>query len=152
MTNQERQEKIENILSQIEPLSRRRIYVSTSFFFAKEEFNKTYADTDRQEVEKLKAEIASVEGQLEPLFVQLRQLQAKYLVEYEGEFINIYTGPTKEIYREVFYLTTDCNIDTFANGWNLADPVVNDLAYEVADFLTQHRFNQFTILNIKRLP
>ena len=152
MTNQERQEKIKVILSQIEPLNRKRILESTSCFFAKEKFNMTNADTDRKKIEKLKAEIISIERQLAPLFIQLRQIQAKYLVEYEGEVINNYTGPSKEIYREVFFLTTDCNIDTFVNGWELTDQDVNDLTYEVADFLAQHRFNDFTILNIKRLP
>lgn len=152
MTNQERQDKIQELLSKIEPLNRKRIYLSTTCFFAREKFNKTYSDTDRKEVERLQSEIATIVGQLEPLFQELRKVQAKYFVEYEGEFINIYAGPSKEIYREVLFFSTDCNIDTFKNGWDLSNPDVSDLASEVAEFLLQHRFTDFTILNIKRLP
>ena len=151
MAIQERQTKIEEIISQMEPLSRKRVYLSTSLFFTKEKFNKTYADTDRTEIERLKKDIESIEESLTPLFNQLRLLQAKYLVEYEGEYSDIYTGQSKAIYKEVFYLTTDCNIDTFTNGWDLRNPTQNDLAYEVAEFLQQHRYSRFTILNIKRL-
>ncbi len=152
MTNQERQEKIIELLSQIEPLNKKRIYLSTTLFFAREKFNKTFADTDRQEVEKLQSDISSIVEQLSPLFQNLRQVQAKYFVEYEGEFVNIYTGPAKEIYREVLYFSTACDIDTFKDGWDLSKSDVSELVAEVAEFLLEHRFTDFTILNIKRLP
>jgi len=152
MTNQERQEKIRELLSQIEPLNGKRIFLSTSCFFAREKFNKTFSDTDRHEVEKLQSEISDIVQQLNPLFQELRKVQARYYVEYEGEFINIHTGPAKEIYREEFFFTIDCNIDTFKNGWNLSQPNVSELVAEVAEFLLEHCFSDFTILNIKRLP
>jgi hypothetical protein len=90
-----------------------------------------------------------------PLQIELKSLQTKYLVEYEGELLDVYNNNKKywEKFREVLYFKNDCDVNTFESQINSLDktPNLSELAMEICDFILHHRFTNYRILNIKKL-
>lgn len=152
MILQERQECFNTIFQDIEGMNRRRAFVSTKYILAHEQFDRTLSEADKKEIEKYKTELDNIDKQVTPLYQKLRAIQTRYLVEYEGELFDPLTGkPSMNRYKEELYFLLNCEIDTFNNGWNLEHCNSQELLYEVADFLLQHRFSKFFIRNIKKL-
>jgi hypothetical protein len=152
MILQERQECLNTVFHDIESMNRRRAFVSTKYVLAHEQFDRTFSEADKKEIEKYKTELDNIDQQVMPLYRRLRDIQTRYLVEYEGELVDPLTGkPSLNRYKEELYFLLNCEIDTFNNGWNLEQCHSQELLYEIADFLLQHRFSKFFIRNIKKL-
>jgi predicted nucleic acid-binding Zn-ribbon protein len=152
MILQERQEYLNTVFHNIEGINRRRTYISTQYAIAHERFDRTLSEADRDAIEKYQVELENIEDQVSPLFKKLRDIQTRYLVEFDGESIDNITNRTSmHRYTEELYFLTNCEIDTFIYEWDIEEEDAQELLYEIADFLLQHRFTKFFIRNIKRL-
>ena len=152
MILQERQECLNPIYHEIEGINRRRAFVSTKYMLAHEQFDRTLSDADKHEIERYKAELDTIDTQVMPFYKKLRDIQTRYLVEYEGELVDPLTGrASMNRYKEELFFLGDCDIDTFNNGWNLEHCHSQELLYEISDFLLQHRFSKFFVRNVKKL-
>lgn len=152
MILQERQECLNPIYHEIEGINRRRAFVSTKYIVAHEQFDRTLSEADKHEIERYKAELDTIDTQVMPLYKKLRDIQTRYLVEYEGELNDPLTGKVcMNRYKEQLYFLINCEIDTFNEGWNLEQCTSQELLYEIADFLLQHRFSKFFVRNVKKL-
>jgi hypothetical protein len=154
LTDEQRIAKINELLKEISPLNYERIFLETSLHFSKENFLKNFDEKEKEEIIKTQEKLAEINQKLQPLFTQLRQLQIRYFVEYEGEF-STGTGQTYwQTQREYLYLKTNYNIDTTTkDGWTpyTNDPTVRQLLTELFQFLLDNRFSNFKIRHIKRI-
>lgn len=147
-------EQIDNLVQQINPLNMEKLMLQTKVTLAKEKYFETYNESNREEIEKDLKTLEEIEVHLLPLQSQLRNLQTKYLVQYQGKLNNPKNETVYwETYVEELLLKTDLDIDTFINGWDKYWPNTDakTLVYEVNDFLCHHRFTNFNILNIKKI-
>lgn len=152
MILQERQECLNPVYNEIEGINRRRAFVSTKYMLAHEQFDRTLSEADKREIERYKAELDTIDTQVKPLYKKLRDIQTRYLVEYEGELTDPHTRKASmNRYKEELYFLINCEIDTFNEGWNLDHCNSQELLYEIADFLLQHRFSKFFVKNVKKL-
>lgn len=152
MILQERQECLNTVFHDIEGMNRRRAFISTKYVLAHEQFDRTLSDSDKLEIERYKAELENIDSQAAPMYKKLRDIQTLYLVEYEGEQYDPLTEKASiNRYKEELYFLINCDIDTFNDGWNLEHCNSQELLYEIADFLLQHRFSKFFVKNIKKL-
>lgn len=94
-------------------------------------------------------------NQILPLQIELKSLQTKYLVEYEGELIDLYNNNSIywQKFREVLYFKNNSDVNTFEIPINNLDEIPNLIALgkEICDFILHHRFTNYKILNIKKL-
>lgn len=154
MNNTERIEQINSIKKELDPLNQERIFRETKLYFLKEAYTKYFRDEDKNEINKLQSELNDIYQQLNPLFIKLRELQSRYIIEYKGELYNPETGKFYwKTENESFFLKNSCNIDTWNNGWDkyVSDACVSDLIKEITEIIYLTRFTKFEILNIKRL-
>jgi hypothetical protein len=152
MILQERQDCLNIVFHDIEGMNRRRAFISTKYVLAHEQFDRTLSEADKLEIERYKAELANIDSQAAPMYKKLRDIQTLYLVEYEGEQYDPLTDKLSiNRYKEELYFLINCDIDTFNDGWNLEHCNSQELLYEIADFLLQHRFSKFFVKNIKKL-
>lgn len=153
MTDDQRIEKIDELLEQISPLNYERIFLETSLHFSKESYFKKYDEAEKTKIIEMEQKLHNINQQLTPLFAQLRQHQILYFVQYEGEF-SLGNGQTYwQTQREYLYLKTNCNIDTTtAAGWTpyAGDPTVRTLLIELQKFLLDNRFSNLKIRHIKK--
>ena len=94
-------------------------------------------------------------NQILPLQIELKSLQTKYLVEYEGELIDVYNNNSIywQKFREVLYFKNNSDVNTFEIPINNLDEIPNLIALgkEICDFILHHRFTNYKILNIKKI-
>ena len=154
MTDNERIAKIDELLEKISPLNYDRIFLETGLHFSKEKYFKSYDEKEKEGIIKIEKELGDINQKLNPLFVELRQLQVQYFVQYEGEFSAGNNQTYFQTQSEYLYLKTSCNIDTTtSNGWALYinDPTVKELLLELQKFLFDNRFSNFKIRHIKMI-
>lgn len=149
MEEKDKQSKIEELIGQISPLNYERILSETKLYFSEK-----LPDRNEAEIEELRTKIQELYGKLSPLLIQLRQLQCHYEIEYQGQLSNTDTTTYwNNPERQIFYLQTCCQIDTFANTWGpfIDDPCINTLLTEVYQIIFRQRYSNFRILNIRRI-
>jgi len=154
MTEDDRIIELESIQKEMDPLNYNRIFLETRLYFARERYLKDFNEKDKLIINELDSELKVIYDKLSPLFLKLRSLQCKYIIEYNGELTNPETNSKYwKRENEVFYLKTSCDIDTWLNGWDiyLQDSYLNDLTIELHDIIYHLRYSNFEILNIKRL-
>ena len=99
---------------------------------AHEQFDPTLSEADKREIEKYKAEFDTIGTQVNPLYKKLRDIQTRYLAEYEGELADAHTGKASmNRYKEELYFLINCEI-----GLNQSrlKPLYEDLAsHSVSD-------------------
>lgn len=147
-------EQIDDLIQQINPLNMQKLILQTKVTFAKEKYFETFDENKREEIEKDLKILEEIKTKLLPLQSQLRNLQTKYLIQYQGKLNNPRNETVYwETYAEELLLKTDLEIDTFINGWERywTNEDAKKLVYEVNDFLYYHRFTNFNILNIKKI-
>lgn len=150
MTAQEKQERFGVAFAALSGFNRRRAYIATRYAFTKERY--TAEPGSYTELERHRQELSEVDEQAIFRYATLRELQTRYLVEYEVEEKNFITSRLQDKkYSEELFLFNDHYIDTYSNGWDMEDAATQDLVYEVADFLTQYKSVHHLITNIKRL-
>jgi len=153
LTDEQRIARIDKLLMQISPLNYEKILCKTSIYFLKENISKKYDETKNEEILKKQQELDIINKDLNPLFLELRQLQVLYFVEYKAEFLLSNEQTEWRTQYEYLYLKTDCTIDTMTpNGWTpyLNGQIVNQLLIEIYQLIFQKGFFNFEILNVKR--
>ena len=141
------------IQQEINPLNYNRIFLETSLKSLKEKYFKNFKE-NKDEIIKIQNELNNIYSKLKPLFENLRKLQCKYLIEYEGQVFD----PIINSYRwnkesEIFYFLTCCSIDTLINGWDayLTDTCVQELITEIHGAIYKLRYTNFNIINVKNI-
>jgi hypothetical protein len=114
---QQRQKCLNPVYNEIEGINTRRAFVSTKYILAHEPFDRTLSEADKREIEKYKAELDTIDTLVKPLYKKLRDIQTRYLVEYEGEFTDLHTGKAiMNRYKAELYFLINCEIDTFTRN------------------------------------
>lgn len=154
MENQKRIQEIERLQSIINPLNYERIFLETSLQFTKEKYFKEFKEEDKLKIIEINTKLDKIYGQLNPAFEELRKVQCKYEIEYEGQVYDEYSNSyqwNKE--HEILNLTTCCDLNTFDNGWEpyQADGCVSNLISEIHSVIYNLRYSNFNIKNIKRI-
>lgn len=144
-------EQLENLIRQIRELKQKRIFLSTRHYVTKEKYFKSFSVTDKTELEKLDQEIKDIDVILGPLMLQFQENTSQYVVDYEGELTDFNGLKHWSSYREILNFKTDCNIDTYTNGWDNVIQNCETLFEEIIDFLFYYRFTNFRITNVKKI-
>jgi hypothetical protein len=118
---------------------------------AREQFAKTGDDDDKKKMDDLETELEHINQHAALNYENLRFHQIRYQIEYEGEVMNAEGQPFMKRHKVELFLLSDCDIDTYTTGWDLENIEVQEVLYEVANFLLEYRMTNFFILNIKRL-
>ena len=153
MSEENRRNRINELLTEISPINYERIFLSTKLHFEKETYFKNYNDKLKNGIINTEKELNDKIAKLEPLFSELRELQIQYQIHYEAEYIGRNNLKYWETHTEMVFLVNDCNIDTTTDkGWEqyIDDSCVNNLLMEVHKFLFENRFSNFNIINIRR--
>lgn len=149
METLQKKEQFSKVFADQQSFTMRRAYVATMYAMMKEERS---AKTSYPLLERYRQELAAIDEEGSVRYAALRQLQNRYRVEYETEERDDTTARLKDkVSCEELYLFNDCEIDTYANGWDMEDAATQDLLYEVAGFLLQFKSSRYLITNIKRL-
>lgn len=148
-------DQINKILSDLKPLNEERIFLELQFNIDRANFLKTGEESIHTSLTNIQTKLEVLYNQITPLQHQLRNLQTKYFVEYEGELINVYNNNSKywKTYSEELYLKNECNINTFENPISSINekPNLQELLAEICDFIYYQRFTNYRILNIKKI-
>jgi hypothetical protein len=154
MTNIERANKIEEIINKLNPIGQKKIVLETKLKLLKEQYFKNQKRDSIEVINKIENEYILLLPQFDELYIELRSYQKKYLVQYTGEL----TEPVSETsYNrqnlEELYLNTECNINTFTNGWEhyMTNQDAIKVIQEIYSFIYKCRFTKFSIDNIKSL-
>ena len=148
-------ERITTILEKLKPLNEEKMFLETRYSINKENYSKTFDSTLQVKLQEDIKRLEELYSAINPLQIELRGLQTRYLVEYEGELTNVYNNNSKywNKYNEEFFFKNSCEINTFEKKINSISDVENldKLLKEITDFLYYCRFTNFKILNIKKL-
>jgi len=150
MNNSERREKIHELQEKLKPLKYDTTVASLRFNFLVNPYREPMTSQENQEASDLKIKIDELHASISPLFEQLRKLQIRYEVEYDGEVLSggiAYTRPN----TKVFFLSTDCNIDSYKNQPDYSNPEVLEVITEVREYIYLQEYSNFTIRHIRRL-
>jgi uncharacterized protein YpuA (DUF1002 family) len=154
MTNIERANKIEEIKNKLNPIGQRKIVLETKLKLLKEQYFKNQKEDSIDVINKIQGEYILLLPQFDELYIELRSYQKKYLVQYTGEL----TEPISETtynrqYLEELFLNTQCDINTFTNGWEhyMTNQDATQVIEEIYSFIYKCRFTKFSIDNIKSL-
>jgi len=154
MTNIERANKIEEIINKLNPIGQKKIVLETKLKLLKEQYFKNQKRDSIEVINKIENEYILLLPQFDELYIELRSYQKKYLVQYTGEL----TEPISETsYNrqnlEELYLNTECDINTFTNGWEhyMTNQDAIKVIQEIYSFIYKCRFTKFSIDNIKSL-
>lgn len=149
MTNQERRHKIKNLSDAIHPLNHDKIMASLRYNFLTNPYRQQEHENDG-EIQELKKKLESLNDKINPLVEEMRGLQIRYGVEYDGEVLQggmLTSVPNKKI----FYLSTLVDIDSYKELPDYANEDVWALINEIKDYIYFQEYSQFTIQYIKRL-
>lgn len=154
MRNEERIQKIEELLKTINPLNYERIFLETSLQFTKEKYLKEFGESDQLKIIDIQNKLNELNKQLNPKFQDLRKLQCKYEIEYEGQVFDAYTNSHRwDRECQMLHLTKCCDVNTFDNGWEVYknNSCINDLIVEIHNVIYNLKYTHFKILNVKQL-
>lgn len=145
MNNQQKLEFLEN---QILEVRYNLMIKGTQLDFAKQNISKENIndiDTLQTEVNKLRKDLKTVND-------ELVKLKFRYYVSYEVRFYNIWTDQIdKESYNEVLWLNQDLDIDLpSGNDWMLLNSENTSLLTDLIMYL-KHKYDEVTLLRVKRL-
>jgi thymidylate synthase len=148
-------DQINQILNKLKPLNEKRLFLELQYNVDKSNFLRSGDDIIYSSLVKSENEIQLLQTQILPLQKQLRDLQTKYFVEYEGELINIHNNNSKywNSYSEELFFKNECDINTFEHPISSINekPNLEALLAEICDFIYYHRFTNYKILNIKKI-
>jgi hypothetical protein len=148
-------DQINRILDELKPLNEKRLFLELQYNVDKASFFKSGEESIRNSLVKAETEIQQLYSQILPLQEQLRSLQTKYFVEYEGELTNVHNNNSKywNSYSEELFFKNECDINTFEDPISSINEKTNlePLLAEICDFIYYHRFTKYRILNIKRI-
>ena len=149
MTNEERRAIITAIKEKLSPLDFDLQIKSLDYNFHSRAFIDTQNEKYKTRAEELLIEIEKLKTEVIPLHQELRTYQVKYLITYEGlEFKNGFLNP--EINEEIFYLSTDLDLDT-QNNTDLNSPDFAMIYQEIALYIINCKYSEGTIKRIVRL-
>lgn len=149
MTNQERRDRIKQLNDLISPLNHDKLIASLRYNFLSNPYRQNNNDNN-DEIAALRFQLEELNNKINPLFLEMRALQVKYIVEYDGEVLQggILTNvPNKKL----FYLSTLVDIDSYNQTPNYADLDVWALLNELKDYIYFQEYSQFTIQHIKKV-
>jgi hypothetical protein len=150
MTNDQRRKSIQEIKDALLPLNSDKLMASLRFNFLNNPYRNDLNEKELAEAEELRQKISDLNNKITPLYNDLRLLQVKYVVEYDGEAYQngmLTTIPNKKI----FYLSTNCAIDSYKQTPDYADQEVWNVLNELKDYIYMQEYSQFTIQHIKKL-
>lgn len=149
MTNQQRRSRIKELSDQISPLNHEKIVTSLRYNYLTNPYRQQINDNE-EEIIELRQKLENLNAHIRPLFEEMRELQVKYVVEYDGEVLQngmSTTVPNKKI----FYLSTLVDIDSYKETANYENEDVWTLINEIKDYIYFQEYSQFTIQHIKKL-
>lgn len=141
MNDEQRLERIEQLLDQINPISYEKIFLEV----------KMYSEEDEKVKEDLAAKIDDLINQRTPLFTELRQLQCAYMIEFQGKLNNLENTYWNDPETGIFHLKTCCDINTSVSPSYQDEACVKTLIVEVHETLSKLRYTELKILNIRRV-
>jgi hypothetical protein len=154
MTNIERANNIEEIKNKLNPIGQKKILLETKLKLLKEQYFKNQTRDLIEDINKIENEYILLLPQFDELYIELRFYQKKYLVQYTGELSEPVSETTyNSQYLEEFFLNTECDINTFTNGWEhyITNQDATQVIEEIYSFIYKCRFTKFSIDNIKSL-
>lgn len=148
MTNQYRRKRIAELKELIQPLGSDRMIASFRYnYLIKSASNSK--DTEK-EIAQLKQQLEEWNKEISILFKEMRELQVRYFVEYDGEVFE--SGMPKTVFnKKEFFLSTLADIDTYKAEPELTNDEVRTLLIELMDYIYLQEYSKFTIHHIKRL-
>ena len=151
MTNQERRARITALKEQLAPLNQEKIIASLRYNFLANPYHRgELTAEEKTQVDQLVRQLEELNQQISPLYSELRKIQIKYLVEYDGEVLQ--SGiPTTVFNKKVFYLATDAELDSYKDRPDLSNPDVQAVLSEIRDYIYFQEYSDFTIQHIKKL-
>lgn len=154
MTNIERANKIEEIKNKLNPIGQKKILLETKLKLLKEQYFKNQKRDSIEAINKIENEYILLLPLFDELYIELRSYQKKYLVQYTGELTEpISKTSYNRQYLEELFLNTECDINTFTNGWEhyMTNQDATQVIEEIYSFIYKCRFTKFSIDNIKSL-
>ncbi|MFG0592244.1 hypothetical protein ACF8C4_14080 [Myroides odoratimimus] len=148
-------DQINNLLNELKPLNEERLFLELQYNNDKAKFMKNPEKPIQIALEEAETRLKKLYSLIVPLQNQLRNLQTKYFVEYEGELTNIYNNNSKywNLCSEELYFKNECDINTFENAISNINDTYNleALLLEISNFIYYHRFTNHKIINIKKI-
>jgi len=149
MTNQQRRDRIKELSEMINPLNHDKLIASLRYNFLTNPYRQTNND-NQEEINALRLELEEINNKINPIFLEMRALQVKYIVEYDGAVLE--GGMSTNVpNKKLFYLSTLVDIDSYNQTPNYADPDVWALLNELKDYIYFKEYSQFTIQHIKKI-
>jgi hypothetical protein len=149
MTNEQRRDRIKELNELLSPLNHEKIVTSLSYNFLTSQYRPSSNEQEQQEILQLQEKLRELNNKVQPLISELRNLQIKYVVEYDSEVLEngiLTTVPNKK----VFYLSTDVDIDSSRAMPGYGDEDISNLITEIRDYIYYQEYSQFTIQHVKR--
>jgi hypothetical protein len=153
MNNNERRSRIQGLKDRLHPLRHDEISAALTYKFLLNRYpgaegrESTYEQTE--ELERARKTLKDLESAIAPLFTEMRSLQVKYEVEYEGE---VWDGGKRTMVRnkKEFFLSTDCAIDTSEDGPD-HHPELPNIMIELTDYIYNQEYGVFKFRRIRRV-
>lgn len=128
-----------------------RIYLNAKLSVLKEQYTKNRDQIVAVDILNIEMQLLELDTKLRPLFAQLKALQTKYLVWYEGE----YSVPGSDktywgAYTEELWFKTACQVDTTQLPFT-PTPQFEALFMEIHHFIYHQRFTNYKILGVRTL-
>ena len=141
-------ENIEKLEQEISNIRYNLMLKGTALDFAKQNVSKD----NIEKIDALTKEVLELRKSLSKLNEEIRKLKFLYYVSYEVHFINIWPQQKeKETYNEVFLLNKDLQIDLPSdNDWKLDDNEISTFLLDLLSLL-QHKYDEVTLLKVKRV-
>jgi hypothetical protein len=150
MTNEQRRNGIKEINKLLSPLNHEKFIASLRHNFLTKPYREKLTKEEEDESKKLEEQIKELNIKINPLFTELRGLQIKYGVEYDGEVLE--SGvPTKVRNKKIFYLSTEAEIDSYQRTPDYTDQDVGEIISELSNYIYHQEYSIFTIQHIKRI-
>lgn len=141
-------DKIEKLEQEIGNIRYNLMLKGTALDFAKQNVSKD----NIEKIDALTKEVLELRQSLSKLNEEIRKLKFPYYVSYEVHFINVWTQQKeKETYNEVFLLNKDLQIDLPSNNdWKLDNNEISTFLLDLLSLL-KHKYDEVTLLRVKRV-
>jgi hypothetical protein len=150
MTNDQRRKRIIELKEKLSPLQYEETIVSLRHNFLSNPHRQPLSPEQQQELIDVTRKLDELNEKIKPIFDEMRSIQVKYFVEYDG-MVNE-NGILRTLRNQnEFYLSTDTNIDTYNQGPDFNDTEVWAVINEIKDFIFLYQFSKFTIQGIRRI-
>lgn len=148
----DKKRNFDEVFTSMRGFNMRRAFISTQCGLTKARHLAQNTPSTYAHYEKMRSELSLIDDEAKIRFPLLRKYQTLYLVEYETEERDIKSRRlTDKVFSEQLFFFSDCELNTFENGWNMEDSATQDLLYEIADFILTYKTGKYLIKNVRKL-